>query len=91
VKLRYSDDAWETMQRLPDAQRAQARQLIRAIMLAEVPVGRLWIRDLRGRQLWIASALDTHVIHRAVYTRTANTMYIIQILTFPTPPDPNNA
>lgn len=59
-------------------------------MVAGVPVGRPWIRDLRGRQLWIASALDTHVIHRVVFARDENTIYIVQILIFPTPPDPNN-
>jgi hypothetical protein len=90
MRLRYSDAAWATLQHLPETQQAQARRLIRAIMLAGTSIGRLWIRDLRGRQLWIASALDTHVIHRIVFARDEDTLYIVQILNFPTPPDPNN-
>lgn len=91
MRLRYSDEAWATLQNLPDTHRGQAQRLIRAIMLAGVPVGRLWVRDERGRQLWIASALDTHVIHRVVFARDGDTTYIAQILIFPTPADPNNA
>lgn len=90
MRLRYSADAWATLQALPAAQRGQARRLIRAILLAGVPVGRVWARDGRGRQLWIASALDTHVIHRVIYARDGATTYVVQILTFPTPLDPNN-
>lgn len=90
MKLRYSDAAWITLQALSEEQRGQARRLIRAILMANVPVGRVWIKDGRGRQLWIASALDTHVIHRVIYAHDGATTYIVQILTFPTPPDPNN-
>ncbi len=91
MRLRFSDEAWATLQELPETQREQAQRLIRAIMLAGVPVGRHWVRDKRGRQLWIASALDTHVIHRVVFTYDDHTTYIVQILIFPTPPDPNNS
>lgn len=90
MRLRYSEAAWVALQTISAAQQGQARHLIRVILLAGVPVGRPWVRDLQGRQLWIASALDTHVIHRVVFARDEQTIYIVQILTFPTPPDPNN-
>jgi hypothetical protein len=48
------------------------------------------VRDERGRQLWIASALDTHVIHRVVFARDGDVTYVVQILIFPILPDPNN-
>lgn len=90
MRLRYSDEACETLQALPDAQRGQARRLIRAIMQAGVPIGRRWLADARGRQLWVASALDTCVIHRVVYEREGDMTYVVQVLVFPTPPDPSN-
>lgn len=75
---------------LTDAQRDQARRLVRAIILAETHVGRPWNRDNQNRLHWIASALDTHLIYRIAFRRIENTLYVTAVLTFPIPPDPNN-
>jgi hypothetical protein len=64
--------------------------LIASIVLAGGTVGRLWNYDLRGRRQWIVSALDTLVIFRVAFRRSADILYITSVLVFPTPPDPNN-
>lgn len=75
---------------LTDAQQAQARRLVRAITLADTLVGRPWNRTPAGRQQWIASAYDTHIVYRISFRRTENTLYVTGVLVFQTPPDPNN-
>jgi hypothetical protein len=91
MNVRISPYAWGQLQALTAHQQAQARRLLSAIVLANGTVGRPWNRDLKGRQQWIASALDTHVIFRVVFHQSGDTLYITAVLVFPTPPDPNNA
>jgi hypothetical protein len=88
--IRYSRYANARLQALPEPQQAQAKRLIRAILLADTTVGRPWNQDLRGRLQWIVSAADTHVVYRIAFRQTENTLYVTNVLVFPTPPDPNN-
>ena len=91
MKVRISPYAWGQLEALSADQQAQARRLLAAIVLANGTVGRPWNRDLKGRQQWIVSALDTHVIFRVAFRQSGDTLYITSVLVFPTPPDPNNA
>lgn len=53
-------------------------------------MGRPRNRTPAGRQQWIASAYDTHIVYRISFRRTENTLYVTGVLVFQTPPDPNN-
>lgn len=91
MKVRYTELAWERLRSLTPEQRAQAKRLIRAIMLADTVVGHPWNHDLAGRLHWIVSAVDTHVVYRIAFRRIENTLYVANVLIFPTPTDLNNA
>lgn len=90
MKLRYTEIAWARLRALPPYQQEQAKNLIHAIMLADTTVGRPWNRDLQGRLHWIVSALDTHIIYRVTFRKVENTLFVTNVLVFPTPTDPNN-
>ena len=85
-----TDLAWSQFQALLPQQQQQARNLIRAIQLGAPGVGRPWNRDLLGRQHWIASAADTHVVYRVAYRRQGDELLISAVLVYETPADPNN-
>lgn len=91
MKVRYTEVAWSRLRALSPDQQAQAKRLIRTIMLADTHIGRPWNRDLNDRLHWIASALDSHVVYRIAFRRVENALYVTNVLVFPTPPDPNNA
>jgi hypothetical protein len=91
MKVRFTPIAWERLQSLTPEQQAQAKRLIRAILLTDTTVGRPWHHDLHGRLHWIVSALDTHVIYRIAFRRVEHTLYVTTLLIYPTPLDPNNA
>jgi hypothetical protein len=84
--IRITDLAWAQLQALTPDQQAQARRLMRALVLGRGG-GWPWNTDLRGRRHWVVSAADTHVVYRVTFRRQGDIIWITAILVFPTPID----
>jgi hypothetical protein len=82
ISVRWLPEAWERYQTLTPEQQGQARRLIAALLLSPT-AGRFWHRDLENNALFIASAYDTHVIHRVLYRTTGDKLFILDVLVFP--------
>ncbi len=90
MKIRFTDEAWDVFTTIDSTHQDQARRLLRAIVLGGGRIGRPWNHDQKGRLHWVVSAVDTHLVYRMVFRRSGDTLYITDILIFPTPPDPND-